>query len=133
MANTATSGSGGGSGSRSLLGLVERSRASARLLALALRLAWRASRPLLLGIGLLALIEAGLPLVQLALTREVLDGLLELAGVRPPGAGAAASAGPPLVAWIALAALALGAGRVLQPLSAALEALAGDRLTGQVT
>jgi len=53
--------------------------------------------------------------------------------VRPPGAEEEALAGPPLVAWIALAALAIGAGRVLQPLSAALEALAGDRLTGHVT
>ena len=130
MANVALAGLTQGPHLLPVRRLAERTRASARLLALAVRLAWRASPPLLLGIGLLSLVQAALPLVQLALTKAVLDRLLELAQATPLAAGRAQL---PLGAWIALAALAVGASRVIHPLSAACEALAGDRLTGHVT
>ncbi len=99
--------------------------------ALAVRLAWRASPLLVLGIVALLVVQAALSPVQLALTRAVIDrAAVDL--------GLLAAAGPfvarlPLGAWIILAAVTVAVGQLIQPFSATFQSQAGDRLTGYVT
>ncbi|MGH2354676.1 MAG: hypothetical protein ACRDJN_23955, partial [Chloroflexota bacterium] len=109
-------------------------REASRLLRLAVRLAWDASHRLLLGILLLVLLEATLPLAQLALAKVVIDRILQPVPPVPPAGDAGGIVWAlPLGGWIALAVLVMGASQLIQPFSLAFQAMAGDRLTGYVT
>ena len=104
---------------------------SSRLAALAVRLAWRAGAPFVVGIVALLVVQAALSPLQLVLTRAVIDrAAVDL--------GLLADAGPfiarlPLGAWIVLAAAVVAVGQLIQPFSATCQSQAGDRLTGYVT
>ena len=108
-----------------------RLRESGRLAALAVRLAWRASPLLVVGIAALLVVQAALSPLQLALARTVIDrAAVDL--------GLLADAGPfiarlPLGIWIVLAAAVVAVGQLIQPFSATCQSQAGDRLTGYVT
>lgn len=108
----------------------DRARATVRLARLAVGLAWATSRVLLLGIALLLLLEAALPVAQLALAKAVIDRIVAVAqgGERLVGPGGWL----PLGGWIGIAALAIGATQLLQPFNWTFQAMAGDRLTGYV-
>jgi ATP-binding cassette subfamily B protein len=118
----------------SLTALQARLAAAAGLARLAVGLAWAAGRWLAIGIGLLLILQALLRPAQLWLARAVVDQTasnLGLAGGTAwPGSP---GAGVPREVWIALAAGALAAGQLFQTLTAGLQDLAADRLTGTVT
>jgi hypothetical protein len=113
------------------------------LLGLSLRLLWWASPGLTAGIAAILVIQALMAPVQLALSRATIDrAALDLGVARTAASTAAVSAhaavGPavaalPLGGWLALTAAALALGYPLQPLSAAFQAMVGDRVTGIVT
>jgi ATP-binding cassette subfamily B protein len=116
---------------RATMSFRQRARESLRLARLAVRLAWRASPRLTLGILLLLLLQAALAPLQLALSRAVLDrAALDLGLAAAPATFAARL---PLPGWIALAAGALALGQLIQPFSNTFQSLAGDRLTAYVT
>jgi ATP-binding cassette subfamily B protein len=102
-----------------------------RLAWLAVQLVWQASPRLLIGILALLVLQAILLPLQLALSRLVIDRVafdLGLSNNVDPMASQL-----PLLAWIALAAVSLGLGQLIQPIVATFQSLAGDRLTGYVT
>ncbi len=104
---------------------------NARLGRLAVSLAWRAS-PRLIGASLaLMLVQALLAPLQLALTRGVIDrATADLGLVLTPDTFAQRL---PLGAWIALTAVAVALGQLIQPLSTTFRSVAGDRLSADVT
>lgn len=110
-------------------GLGDRVRRSARLGWLAVRLTWRGSPKLLVGIVALLAVQAALAPVQLTLSQQVIDrvagrlGVGEVANV--PGAS--------LALWIGLLAAVLAITQLIQPFATTFQALVGDRLTGYVT
>src|SRR3712207_4409100 len=104
---------------------------AARLAGMAVRLAWRASPRLMLGILLLLVVQALLSPLQLALSRAVLDRAafdLGLVTTLDPLAGRL-----PLATWIVLAAVAVAAGQLVQPFALTFQSLVGDRLTAYVS
>ncbi len=102
-----------------------------RLAGLAVRLTWRASPRLLLGILGLVVFQSLLPPLELMLSKAVLDrAALDLHLGGQPGKIAARL---PLAAWIALAAAVLALGQLIQPFSRTLQSIAGDRLIGYFT
>ncbi|HEX2034292.1 MAG TPA: ABC transporter ATP-binding protein [Chloroflexota bacterium] len=114
-----------------------RAAESARLAGMALRLAWSASRRLLCGIVVLIVLEAWLPLAQLALSKAVLD---RIARPLQPALPVQDGSGPvpllaalPLGGLIALAVFVVGASQLLPTLNATAMAMAGDRMTGYIT
>lgn len=106
-------------------------RKTRRLLWLAVRLTWRASPPLVLGIVLLLALQAALPPLQLALSKAVIDRVA--LDFHLGGRAASLAASLPLGAWIALAACAVAVGQLLQPFSQTFQSLAGDRLAGSLS
>jgi ATP-binding cassette, subfamily B, bacterial len=110
-------------------GLVRRVRYSGRLGWLAVRLAWRASPKLLVGIVVLLAVEAALAPVQLTLSQRVIDRVAELLGAPAHASGSGAS----LLLWIGLLATVLGVSQLVQPFATTFKGLVGDRLTGYVT
>lgn len=109
----------------------ERFRETSRLAGLALRLMWRASPLVLLGVLLLLVLQALLPLLQLALSKAVIDRIaLDLDRA---GATDTIAAHLPLAAWIALTAAVLAIGEVARPVSTTLRSMAGDRMTGYLS
>jgi ATP-binding cassette, subfamily B, bacterial len=110
--------------------MLDRMRQAARLSWQAVQLVWRASHRLML--GLLALLVAGalLPLLQLALSKAVIDrAALDLGLEGRPGLAAWA----PLGTWIALAAVVFAAVALLQVFLTTLERLIADRLTAYIS
>ncbi|HEX2033926.1 MAG TPA: ABC transporter ATP-binding protein [Chloroflexota bacterium] len=107
--------------------LSERIRDSARLVRQALRLAWRASPWLVLGLSALILVQALLPPLQLGLLSLVVERAAADAGLTAPAPDALA-AQLPLATWIWLAAAAVAAGQLMQPFATACGSLAGQRL-----
>jgi len=109
----------------------ERLRTTAQLLGLAMRLTWRASPPMVVGILLMLTLQSALSPVQLLLSRLVLDrASLDLGLQTVPDRSAELF---PLSAWIAMAAIVIAAGQLMQPFSSTLQSLVGDRLTSYVT
>ena len=108
-------------------------RESSRLLRLAVRLAWRSSPRLALGILLLLAVQALLSPLQLVLTRAVIDRAALDLGVLATDGDAGLAAQWPLVVWIILAAAGVAIGQLIQPFAATFQSMAGDRLTGYVT
>ncbi len=104
---------------------------SSRLLRLAVRLAWRSSPRLALGILLLLVVQALLSPLQLVLSRAVIDRAALDLGLLSTAAGLVAQW--PLAVWILLAAAGVAVGQLIQPFAATFQSMAGDRLTGYVT
>ncbi len=102
-------------------------RETVRLMGLAIGLAWSATPGLVLALIAPTLVQALLPPATLALTRAVLDRAAFDRGLLPRIDPLTAQL--PLVAWAALAAAMFALGQMLQPISAGLQSLAGDRLT----
>ena len=102
-------------------------------LRLALRLLWRTSPMLTIGIAALLVLQAVVAPLQLALSRATIDRLALDLAFAPPAKVGGAVATVPLAAWLGLTLVALAAGYLLQPLANTLQALAGDRVTGAVT
>ena len=106
--------------------LAELLRDTGRVSWLAIRLAWRASPILVVGILALTVLSAALAPLTLYLSRAVIDrAALDM--------GVAASADPlieqlPLFAWIMLAALVIAGRHLIQPFQATFQALVGERL-----
>ncbi len=106
-------------------------RETGRLIRLGVRLTWRASPGLVLGILLLLALQALLRPVQLVLSRVVVDRVaLDLGAVTRPDVLATAL---PLSAWIALTVTALAVSQLAQPFVTVFQAVVADRLTGYVT
>lgn len=102
-----------------------------RLCGLALRITWRASPWFALGILLLLVLQAVLQPLQLALSRSVIDRMafdLDITGTAD-----SVVTSLPLATWIALMALVLVIGQLIQPFALTCQALVGDRLTGYIT
>jgi hypothetical protein len=97
-----------------------------RLGALALRLTWRASPALFVGILALLALQAALAPVELVLVRVVIDEVAT-------GAAESSRTTGEMWLWVGLLAVVLGIGQLIQPLSNTLRALIGDRPTGYVT
>ena len=104
---------------------------SSHLIRLAVRLAWRSSPRLALGILLLLVVQALLSPLQLVLSRAVIDRAALDLGVLSTAAGLVAQW--PLAVWILLAAAGVAVGQLIQPFAATFQSMAGDRLTGYVT
>ena len=104
---------------------------SSRLIRLAVRLAWRSSPRLALGILLLLVVQALLSPLQLVLSRAVIDRAALDLGLLTTAAGLVAQW--PLSVWIILAAAGVAVGQLIQPFAATFQSMAGDRLTGYVT
>ena len=104
---------------------------SSRLIRLAVRLAWRSSPRLALGILLLLVVQALLSPLQLILSRAVIDRAALDLGLLTTAAGLVAEW--PLAVWIILAAAGIAVGQLIQPFAATFQSMAGDRLTGYVT
>ena len=104
---------------------------SSRLIRLAVRLAWRSSPRLALGILLLLVVQALLSPLQLVLSRAVIDRAALDLGVLATAAGLVAQW--PLAVWIILAAAGVAVGQLIQPFASTFQSMAGDRLTGYVT
>ena len=104
---------------------------SSRLIRLAVRLAWRSSPRLALGILLLLVVQALLSPLQLVLSRAVIDRAALDLGLLTTAAGLVAQW--PLAVWILLAAAGVAVGQLIQPFAATFQSMAGDRLTGYVT
>ena len=104
---------------------------SSRLIRLAVRLAWRSSPRLALGILLLLVVQALLSPLQLVLSRAVIDRAALDLGLLTSAAGLVAQW--PLAVWILLAAAGVAVGQLIQPFAATFQSMAGDRLTGYVT
>ena len=104
---------------------------SSRLIRLAVRLAWRSSPRLALGILLLLLLQSLLSPLQLVLSRAVIDRAALDLGLLPTAAGLVAQW--PLAVWILLAAAGVAVGQLIQPFASTFQSMAGDRLTGYVT
>jgi len=95
------------------------------------KLAWKASPAVLVGVLLLFVVESLLPPLQLALSQAVIDSL-----AAPVGRTAALDplvTHVPLAVWIALTIAVVALGQLIAPLIAILQSQAGDRLTGYVT
>ncbi|HEX6109533.1 MAG TPA: hypothetical protein VFZ02_08965, partial [Ktedonobacteraceae bacterium] len=95
------------------------------------KLAWKASPAVLVGVLLLFGVESLLPPLQLALSRAVIDSLSA-----PLGRTAALDplvTHVPLAVWIALTIAVVALGQLIAPLIAMLQSRASDRLTGYVT
>ena len=113
------------------------------LVRLSLRLVWWASPGLTAGIAVIVVLQALIAPLQLVLIRATIDrAALDLgvaqAAARTAAATSHTSFGPtvtalPLGTWLALTAAALAVGYLLQPVSAALQSMVGDRVTGIVT
>jgi ATP-binding cassette subfamily B protein len=104
---------------------------TARICWTTVKLAWKASPALLIGVLLLFGAESLLPPLQLTLSRAVIDSL-----AAPVGRTAALDPSVthvPLVAWIALTFAVLALGQLIAPLTAMLQSQASDRLTGYIT
>ena len=104
---------------------------SSRLIRLAVRLAWRSSPRLALGILLLLVVQALLSPLQLVLSRAVIDRAALDLGLLTTAAGLVAQW--PLAIWILLAAAGVAVGQLIQPFASTFQSMAGDRLTGYVT
>ena len=104
---------------------------SSRLIRLAVRLAWRSSPRLALGILLLLVVQALLSPLQLILSRAVIDRAALDLGLLTTAAGLVAEW--PLTVWIVLAAAGVAVGQLIQPFALTFQSMAGDRLTGYVT
>ena len=104
---------------------------SSRLLRLAVRLAWRSSPRLALGMLLLLVVQALLSPLQLVLSRAVIDRAALDLGLLAPAAGLVAQW--PLAVWVVLAAAGVAVGQLIQPFASTFQSMAGDRLTGYVT
>lgn len=101
------------------------------LVALAIRLVWKAASALTLGILSLTAAQALLSPIELVLSRMIIDrAALDLGLASTPDK---LTASFPLVVWILLAAAVLAVGQLIQPFSFTFQSLAGDRLTGYVT
>ena len=92
------------------------------------RLVWRASPGLTLGVLALVVLQAVLAPLQLLLIKGVIDRTVLDLGVRTH-APEAFVLRLPLAGWIAAAALVIAAARLVQPLAAILQEMAGDRLS----
>src|SRR5712692_9768017 len=95
------------------------------------KLAWKASPAVLVGVLLLFVVESLLPPLELALSQAVIDSL-----AAPVGRTAALDplvTHVPLAVWIALTIAVVALGQLIAPLIAILQSQAGDRLTGYVT
>ena len=101
------------------------------MLRLAVRLAWRSSPRLALGILLLLVVQALLSPLQLVLSRAVIDRAALDLGLLTTAAGLVSQW--PLAVWIILAAAGVAVGQLIQPFAATFQSMAGDRLTGYVT
>ena len=104
---------------------------SSHLIRLAVRLAWRSSPRLALGILLLLVVQALLSPLQLILSRAVIDRAALDLGLLTTAAGLVAEW--PLTVWIVLAAAGVAVGQLIQPFASTFQSMAGDRLTGYVT
>ncbi len=104
---------------------------SSRLIRLAVRLAWRSSPRLALGILLLLVVQGLLSPLQLVLSRAVIDRAALDLGLLTTAAGLVAEW--PLAVWIILAAAGVAVGQLIQPFASTFQSMAGDRLTGYVT
>src|SRR5919202_2037563 len=126
-----------------LLGLDKRFRQlvgnALPLVRLSLRLLWWASPSLTLGIAAVLVLQSLMAPLQLVLSRATIDrAALDLGVARAAPSSAHIGFGPavtafPLGAWLALTAAALAVGYLLQPVSATLQAMVGDQVTGIVT
>lgn len=116
---------------RALKRFQARIRESCRLASLAMRLTWRASPRLVLNILLLLLLQAFFTPLQLILSKAVINRAADDLGFS--SAHDAVAAQFPLGVWIALAAVSLAVGQLIQPFVSSFQSLAGDRLTGYVT
>src|SRR5688572_4570153 len=113
------------------------------LVRLSLRLLWWASPGLTAGIAAIVLLQALIAPLQLILSRATIDRAALDLGVTQTAARSAAATtyvslepavtALPLGTWLALTAAALALGYLLQPLSATLQSMVGDRVTGIVT
>ncbi len=104
---------------------------TARICWTTVKLAWKASPVLLVGVLLLFGVESGLPPLQLALSRTVIDSLA--APVERTAALDPIATHVPLAVWIALTLAVVAIGQLIAPLTATLQSQAGDRLTGYIT
>lgn len=103
---------------------------SAALLGLGLRLGWRISPGMLTALGLLAVVQGMVPIAQLAAFKLVIDRVaLDLGVGGTPDVWAARFG---LEALVVAAAVVIAAGRMIEPVSATVQSLAGDRLNGAV-
>ncbi len=96
-----------------------------------MRLAWRSSPRLALGILLLLVVQAVLSPLQLVLSRAVIDRAALDLGLLTTAAGLVAEW--PLAVWVVLAAAGVAVGQLIQPFASTFQSMAGDRLTGYVT
>lgn len=96
-----------------------RSLESIRLLGLAVRLVWPIAPVLMIGLCLLMVLQAIIPVAQLQFTQHAVDSLT--------------SQGNRAVLWLALLGAALLATVLMSPVSGLLQAVLGDRLTIRVT
>jgi ATP-binding cassette, subfamily B, bacterial len=95
------------------------------------KLAWKASPAVLVGVLLLFGVESLLPPLQLALSQAVIDSL-----AAPVGRTAALDplvTHVPLAVWIALTIAVVALGQLIAALIAILQSQASDRLTGYVS
>ncbi|HEX2035762.1 MAG TPA: ABC transporter ATP-binding protein, partial [Chloroflexota bacterium] len=112
---------------------------AARVGWLAIRLTWRASPWLLVGILLLLAFQAAVRAANLATVGLVVDRAALDLGLPSPSAGAADAAGLSLVAalplplWVLLAAATLVVGHLVRLTVLTFQAVAGDRVTGYVS
>ncbi len=102
-----------------------------RLCTLAVRLSWRASPRISLGILLLLVLQAALPPLQLWLSKAVLDRAAVDLGFGAPPSGLVLAL--PFAAWIVLTAAVVALSQIIEPISTTLQSLAGDRITGRIT
>ena len=103
---------------------------TARICWMTVKLAWKAAPVLLVGVLLLFGVESGLPPLELALSRAVIDRLAASVGRT---AALDTVSHVPLVVWIVLTLAVLALGQLIPPLTAMLQSWAGDRLTGYIT
>src|SRR5687768_14827777 len=106
-------------------------REAVPLVRLSVRLLWWASPGLTAGIAVVLVLQAVMAPLQLVLSRGTIDRAALDLGVA--GRAAPTVAELPLGTWLALMAGALAVGYLLQPVSAALQSMVGDRVTGIVT
>ena len=110
--------------------LAELLRGAGKVSWLAIRLAWRASSVLVVGILALTVVSAALAPVTLYLSRAVIDrAALDM--------GLAATVDPlieelPLLAWIMLAALVIAGSHLIQPFQSTFQTVVGERLNAYI-
>ena len=100
-----------------------RTQQTFQLLGLAVRMVWRVGPLLLIGLGVLLVIQALVQPAQLQFMQRAVDALTHSLGLP----GSEPSAGHPVL-WFGLLAAALLCGVLIGPISSLVQALLGDRL-----